>query len=76
MKARLLTDGRYGFMQGMDYPLEVECELSEMGNVACTPEQLIEAGAKNVPDRFCSEVWYWTIPEEAFIMIDEPLWKE
>ena len=40
MKANLLTDGRYGFMQCMKFPLEVECELSLSGNVACTPEQL------------------------------------
>jgi len=71
MKARLLTDGRYGFMEGMDYPLEVECEISLSGNVACTPEQLMEAGAKDVPDRFCCIVWYWKVPEEAVIIEED-----
>jgi len=67
VKANLLNDGRYGFMQCMKFPLEVECGLSERGSVACTPEQLKAAGVPEVPDRFCCEVWYFTVPTEAVI---------
>ena len=67
MKANILTDGRYGFMQCMTFPLEVECELSPRGSVAVTPAQLTAAGVPDVPTRFCCEVWYFTIPTEAVI---------
>ena len=68
MRANLLTDGRYGFMQDMEFPLEVECELSLSGNVACTPAQLKAAGVPKVPDKFCCHVWYFKIGEEAVII--------
>ncbi len=68
MKANLLTDGRYGFMQCMTFPLEVECELSPSGNVACTPEQLVAAGVPDVPSRFCCNIWYFKVDEEAVII--------
>jgi hypothetical protein len=68
MKASILTDGRYGFMQCMEFPLEVECELSPAGNVACTPEQLKTAGVPDVPSKFCCIVWYFKVPDEAVII--------
>lgn len=68
MKANILTDGRYGFMQVMTFPLEVECELSLSGNVACTPEQLKAAGVPDVPTKFCCHIWYFTVPTEAVII--------
>lgn len=71
MKARLLTDGRYGFMKNVTLPLEVEGEVSEMGNLAVTPEQLAVAGVKNVPGKFCCHVWYFSIPEEAEIIEED-----
>lgn len=68
MKAKLLTDGRYNFMVGLDYPITVECELSpNKTNVAVTPEQLEAAGIQNVPTRFVCKVWYWTLGIEAII---------
>ncbi len=68
MKASILNDGRYGFMRDIEFPLEVECELSPSGNVACTPEQLTAAGVPRVPSRFCCTVWYFKVPEEAVII--------
>ncbi len=71
MKANILTDGRYGFMRGLSFPIEVECELSESGNVACTPEQLKAAGIEDVPTRFVCDVWYFTVPTEAVILEEQ-----
>ncbi len=68
MKANILSDGRYEFMKSVTFPLEVEAEISEMGNLAVTPEQLQASGVEDVPDRFCAEVWYFTIPTEAVII--------
>ena len=68
MRANILTDGRYGFMKVMTFPLEVECELSPGGSVAVTPEQLTAAGVPDVPTRFCAEVWYFTRGTEAVII--------
>lgn len=68
MKANLLCDGGYIFMQSVHYPLEVECELSpNKTNVAVTPAQLTAAGVPNVPTRFHCKVWYWTVDIEAVI---------
>ncbi len=68
MKANILTDGRYWFMRSVEFPLEVECELSPRGSVAVTPAQLTAAGVNDVPDRFCCHVWYFTIGTEAVII--------
>ncbi len=70
MRANLLTDGRYGFMKVMTFPLEVECEISPRGNVAVTPAQLEAAGVPNVPTKFCAEVWYFAMGTEAIIIED------
>lgn len=67
MKANLLTDGGYFFMEDLHYPLEVECSISPSGNVAVTPEQLKAVGCTDVPTRFCCEVWYWKLGTEATI---------
>jgi hypothetical protein len=55
-------------MKVMEFPLEVECELSLSGNIACTPEQLTAAGVPDVPSRFCCHIWYFARPNEAVII--------
>ena len=67
MKAKLLTNGRYDTMVFPPFPVEVECVLSEAGNVSVTPAQLITAGVTNVPTKFCCRQWYFTVPSEAII---------
>lgn len=68
MKANILCDGGYFFMEDMTFPVVVECEVTQSGNVACTPKQLTAAGVTDVPTSFCCKVWYWKLGTEAVII--------
>lgn len=69
MKANILNYGKFQFMRGLAFPITVECQLSARKTcIEVTPAQLIAAGVKYVPDRFCCIVWYFKVPEEAVII--------
>ena len=69
MKASILNNGGYFFMDTVELPITVECEISPSGNnIACTPEQLVAAGVQDVPTRFCCAVWYFKLNVDATII--------